>query len=194
MVALRSDYAGVLDPLIEEARQRQRRRRRAWAALAMVASLAAGIFFAAGGGSGSGSGGRPVGAASISPGKVGVIEVTHPPRPLIGAMNVTVATERRFGQAIRPTITDQGVLVNRGNRPVYIDGRPMTLSLQPLLPGRRLGKPRFFILKAPPRFHLAGVYVSGSRSVFVVATTKRPPASSRNVVGRRIAVWYSLDG
>jgi hypothetical protein len=91
-------------------------------------------------------------------------------------------------------ITDQGLLENQGRKALYIDGRPLILTLRPLLPKQRLGSPSYYVLRAPGRFHLAGVFVSGSRSVFVVATTKRPPWSSRNVPGRRVAVWYSLDG
>jgi hypothetical protein len=177
--------------LIAEARRRQRLRWAAAAALFLAAALAAGLHFGTGG---SGPGGQPASSGIASSEAMSVVQVTARPRLVRGAMIVTVSTQRRLGQAIRPTITDQGVLWNRGRKRVYIDGRPLILTLQPLLPEQRLGSPSYYVLRAPGRFHLAGVFVSGSRSVFVVATTKRPPSSSRNVPGRRVAVWYSLDG
>jgi hypothetical protein len=67
----------------------------------------------------------------------------------------------------------------------------------PISPDARsacLSPPSYYLLRAPAGFHLASVFVTGSKSVFVVASTKRPPDSSRNVPGRRIALWYSLDG
>jgi hypothetical protein len=177
--------------LIAEARRRQRLR---WAAGAVLlaAALGVGVFFGTGGG--SGSSGQPASNGVAGSEAMSVVQVTESPRPVIGAMTVMVSTQRRLGEAIRPMITDQGLLLNQGRKSVYIDGRPLILTLRPLLPQQRLGSPSYYVLRAPRRFHLAGVFVSGSRSVFVVATTKRPPSSSRNVPGRRIAVWYSMDG
>jgi hypothetical protein len=178
--------------LIGEARQRQRRR---WASAAVVVALAValGIFFLIGRGSGSG-GGRPTAAALPRSAPATVTRATRRPTFVSGAMTIDYNAQRRTGQAIRPLVSDSGLLINRGRRPVYISGRPLILALEPLLPHGRVGNPTYYILRAHGPFHFAGLAMSGSRSVFVVASTKRPPTSFRNVPGRKIAVWYTLDG
>lgn len=179
------------DLLIGEARQRQRRR---WwfgtgAALCLAGIALAVVLI----GRGGGSGGRPA-TLALSQSAPTVTRVGHPTSLVSGSLTVTFSAQRRFGQAVRPTVSDTGLLVNRGRHPVYIDGRPLILSLQPLLPHERFGTPRYYALRVHGPFHLAGVFMSGSRSVFVLATTKRPPTSLRDVPGRKIAVWYTLDG
>jgi hypothetical protein len=158
-----------------------------WAtAVVLVAGLAGVIVYLHHGG---GTAGQSAAADSAT-----VTKLARRPAQVVGSLIVTLSTQRRFGDALRPTVSDPGLLINRGRRPVYISGRPLVLELRPLLPRRRLGSSTYYALAVPGPFHFAGLAASGSRAVFVVATTKRPPTSPRDVPGRRIAVWYTLDG
>lgn len=111
-------------------------------------------------------------------------------------MTVSVIPDWGSGQRIQATVTDPGYLINRGRKALYIDGRPLTLFLQTVGAGshKRTSKPSVFLLRAAPDLRLAGIFMPDRHSIFVLASSKRPPFSFRNVPGRRLAVWYSLDG
>jgi hypothetical protein len=100
------------------------------------------------------------------------------------------------GRTLEATVTDEGYLVNRGRKQVYVPGRPLILTLRRVdgRPRSPVGATSVFRLRAAPDLRLARIFLPSRTSVFVVASTKRPPFSYRNVPGRRMAVWYSLDG